>query len=194
MKGEKFCKFVNLCTSQTYSFAILLRIVAASPTALHNSLKLSLEVYILAVLNAIWRWVATFWITGLVSTSFPLLWCRVICVHAIEQKYGGGIYITAANALSLPRQQNEEERKKREAEAAAKAEEEVEEEEEEEEDDDDWGDDVRSWGRWRDILFIVTSITARKSFTSVHVPYRTSDKGHSRIKESMTDKLGGPER
>ena len=93
--------------------------------------------------------------------------------------------------LSLPRQQDEEERKKREAEAAAKAEEEVEEEEEEEEDDDDWGDDVRSWGRWRDILFIVTSITARKSFTSVHVYiyriYRTSDKGHSRIKESMTD-------
>ena len=99
MKGEKF---VNLGTSQTYSFAILLRIVAASPTALCNSLKLSLEVYILAVLNAIWRWVATFCITGLVSTSFPLLWYIVICVYAIEQKYGGGIYITAANALSPP--------------------------------------------------------------------------------------------
>ena len=99
------------------------------------------------------------------------------------------VYILQLQMLSLPRQQDEEERKKREAEAAAKAEEEVEEEEEEEEeeDDDDWGDDVRSWGRWRDILFIVTSITARKSFTSVHVPYRTSDKGHSRIKESMTD-------
>ena len=60
--------------------------------------------------------------------------------------------------LSLPQQQDEEERKKREAEAAAKAEEKPEEEEEEEEDDDDWGDDVRSWERWRAILFIISSI------------------------------------